>query len=84
MAKNAKLVIISSGLAGSGKSVLCEKLAEYFKINYTPTSGILRKVLERELKKQHIEVTKNTGFWESEEAKKFMKDRLKEIGRAHV
>ncbi|MFA5931484.1 MAG: cytidylate kinase family protein [archaeon] len=78
MQEKKKLVIIISGLAGAGKSVLCEKIAEHFKIKYTPTSGVLRSVLEMELKKQKVPVEKNTGFWESPEGKKFLADRLKD------
>ncbi len=76
MAKREKLVVLINGLAGTGKSVLCERIAKHFKIKYYPTSGILRSIMEKELKKQKVPIKKNTGFWESTEAKKFMQERL--------
>ncbi len=76
MAKS-KLVVLVCGTAGSGKSVLCEKIAAHFGLEYVPTSGVLRKLIEKELKKQNIDAAKNTGFWESAEGKQFMAERTK-------
>ena len=78
MPKEKKLVILISGLAGSGKSVLCEKIAQHFKLKYYPTSGVLRSIMKREVSKQNVAVTKNTGFWESPQGKEFMAERLKD------
>lgn len=73
--KNKKIVVIVCGVAGSGKSVLCEKIAEHFGLEYVPTSGVLQKIIERELAKRDIDVSKNTGFWESTEGKRFIAER---------
>lgn len=76
MAKGKKnIVVLVSGRAGTGKSVLCEKLAAHFGVKYVPTSGLLRQLIEKELKKKKILVSKNTGFWESGEGKRFLKER---------
>jgi cytidylate kinase len=76
--KKKDLVVIINGPAGTGKSVLCEKIAKYFKIKYYPTSGALKAVMAEELEKQKINVEKNTGFWESKKGKKFLAKRLKD------
>ena len=73
--KEKNIAVIVSGVAGSGKSVLCEKIASYFKLEYVPTSGFLRKIIEEELSKKNIDAVKNTGFWESAEGKRFMAER---------
>lgn len=74
-AKTRNIVVIVCGVAGSGKSVLCEKIAAHFGLKYVPTSGVLRKLIEKELEKKNIDVSKNTGFWESQEGKRFMAER---------
>lgn len=76
MEKN-NLVVLVCGVAGTGKSVLCEKLTKHFKLKYVPTSGLLRTLMEKELKKQNVAVAKNIGFWESDAGKQFMAERAK-------
>lgn len=78
MTSKKKIVILVNGLVGAGKSVLCEKISEHYKLKYYPTSGVLRNLMEKELKQKHVDITKNTGFWESEEGKKFLSTRLKD------
>ncbi len=77
MVSKKDIVVLVNGLSATGKSVLCEKIANYFGLKYFPTSGILHALIEKELKKQKIAVKKNTGFWESEEGKIFFSERLR-------
>jgi len=73
------MIIIASGLSGTGKSVLCEKLARYFRLRYVPASGIYKKVREEKLSEMHIgQLKKNVGWWESAEGQRFMEKRLKD------
>lgn len=70
-------VIIVSGFAGSGKSTLAEKLAIEFNLPCVHASDILRQLARK--KAEEIDTTKTTagsGWWESEEAKEYMKKRM--------
>ncbi len=72
------MIVIVSGLPGSGKSTLVEKLAEEFNLKKVFASGILRQLRER--KAVDFERTeKGEGFWESKEGKVFTRKRLEEL-----
>jgi len=72
------VIVIVSGLPGSGKSTLVEKLAEEFNLKKVFASGILRQLRER--KAVDFERTeKGEGFWESKEGKVFTRKRLEEL-----
>ncbi|MEM4598926.1 MAG: cytidylate kinase family protein [Candidatus Diapherotrites archaeon] len=71
-----KLFILISGTPGSGKSTLTERLAEEFKLKKVFASGIMKQIKEEEA----IDIekaSKGTGFWESDEGKKLVKERQK-------
>ena len=73
--EKSDLVIFVCGVAGGGKSVLCERLAQHYGIEYVPTSGVLRSLIAQGLQGTALAATKNKGFWESEEGKQFMRQR---------
>ncbi|PIN98307.1 MAG: hypothetical protein COT90_04880 [Candidatus Diapherotrites archaeon CG10_big_fil_rev_8_21_14_0_10_31_34] len=72
-------VVIVSGLSGSGKSNLVEFIAEEFNLKCIHTSSLLKQLLERQ-KEEFLDETgeKNSGWWESEEAKQSFEKRLNE------
>ncbi len=70
-------IIIVSGFAGSGKSTLAKKLAAAFDLKCVHASDLLKQLMEK--KAEEINVNKTTegrGWWETEEAKEFMKKRM--------
>ncbi len=74
-----KMVILVNGLSGTGKSVLCERLAEEYGLEYYPTSSLLRQLKEKEFSEVNkADLSKNDGWWESEEGKKFIEEREKD------
>lgn len=73
-----KRVIIVAGFAGSGKSTLAEELAKKFGLKCVHASGILRELLEKDIGEISGGKGKNTGWWESEEGRKFLGKRLKD------
>ncbi|MFH1256478.1 MAG: cytidylate kinase family protein [Candidatus Diapherotrites archaeon] len=74
-----KMVLLIAGLSGTGKSNLCERLAEKFRLHYYPTSSLLKQLREKEFKKiRRKELGKNLGWFESTEGKKFLDERLRD------
>ena len=72
-------VVIVSGLSGSGKSNLVEFISEKFNLKCVHTSSLLKSLLE-EKREEFLDEKgeKNTGWWESVEAKKAFEKRLNE------
>jgi len=72
------VIVIVSGLPGSGKSTLVERLAEEFNLKKVFASGLLRQL--RESQRANFErAGKGSGFWESGEGRAFTKKRLEEL-----
>ena len=71
-------VIIISGFAGSGKSTLAEKLAERFGMECVHASGILRELLEKDVDEISEGKGKNVGWWESDEGRKLLAQRMED------
>ncbi|MEM0360201.1 MAG: AAA family ATPase [Candidatus Diapherotrites archaeon] len=72
------MIVIVSGLPGSGKSTLVEKIAREFNLKPVFASGILKQIRERE-RVDFESAEKGAGFWESLEGKNFTKQREKEL-----
>jgi len=72
------MIVIVSGLPGSGKSTLVEQIAGEFKLKAVFASGILRQLRES-AKADFKAANKGTGFWETEEGEAFTQKRLKEL-----
>jgi len=70
-------VVIVSGLSGSGKSNLVEFISEKFNLKCVHTSSLLKNLME-EKREEFLDEKgeKNTGWWESQEAKKAFEKRL--------
>ena len=75
MSKRKKLVILICGKSGCGKSTIAELIAKEFKLKCVHTSGLLRQLKEGKFRPEKTEM--NIGFYESEEGKKLMKERLR-------
>lgn len=73
--KKKKIVILISGLSGSGKSVVSQKVAKKLKLKMVHTSGVLRQLLTTG-KFDFKNAKMNKGFWESKKGKTFNKLRL--------
>lgn len=72
------MIVIVSGLPGSGKSTLVERIGQEFELKTVFASGILKQL--REEKKIKPEKTKkSTGFWESKEGREFTERREREL-----
>lgn len=72
-----KIAIIVSGFAGSGKSTLAENLARHFGLKCVHASDVLKQMLEKDIESIDLGKTAGgTGWWESEDGKKFMKQRI--------
>ncbi len=72
-----KIVIIVCGFAGSGKSTLAENLAKHFGLKCVHASDVLKQLMENDIESIDLGKTKpGMGWWESEEGKKFMKQRI--------
>jgi len=72
------MIVIVSGLPGSGKSTLVESIAEEFNLKKIFASGILKQLKEKETANAQS-AEKGAGFWESKEGKEFTKKRLQEL-----
>lgn len=73
------MIIIVSGLPGSGKSVLVEKLAKQYKLKKIFASDILKQLQGNKDKKVDTKHTeKSSGWWETDEGQKFNMERLKD------
>lgn len=73
-----KMIIIVSGLPGSGKSTLVEKIAKEFNLKAVFASGILKQIME----KTHTDfesAEKGSGYWESRRGKALTQKREKEL-----
>jgi len=71
------MIVVVSGLPGSGKSTLVESIAEEFGLKKVFASGILKQLKEKETANA-LKAEKGAGFWESNEGKEFTKKRLLE------
>ncbi|MFH1225635.1 MAG: cytidylate kinase family protein [Candidatus Diapherotrites archaeon] len=78
MEKKALLVIVA-GFAGSGKSTLADKLAKALKAKCVHASGVLKEMRKKKAAKIDLHACRhNTGWWESEEGKAYMRRRLED------
>jgi len=68
------LVICISGMAGSGKSTVAKRLAEYYGLKYY-SGGDALKAVAAELGYN----TRGEGWWETAEGIKFLKKRLEDL-----
>jgi len=74
------MIVIVSGLPGSGKSTLVEKLAGHFSLKPVFASDILAQLRGKEAGAIDTENTKKgSGFWESEEGRKYVEEREKNL-----
>ncbi len=74
------MIVIVSGPPGSGKSTLVERLAEKYSLTPIFASDILAQLREKHADEIDARGTeKSNGFWESEEGKKFVEQRLKNL-----
>lgn len=71
-----KMLILISGSPGAGKSTLTERLAKEFGLKRIFASGIMKQIKENE-RLDLEKAEKGTGFWESEEGQKLVKERQK-------
>ncbi|MEM4256746.1 MAG: cytidylate kinase family protein [Candidatus Diapherotrites archaeon] len=70
------MLIIISGFAGSGKSSLADSLGKKLGLKVIHASAILKEMKEKgEKALEKTQVKKVKDWWESEEAKEFMKQR---------
>ena len=65
------LVICISGMTGSGKSTVAKKIAEKYGFDYFSGGNALRVLAQEEGYKSEV-----TGWWESAEGLKFLKQRM--------
>jgi cytidylate kinase len=78
--KEKKRLVIVSGLPGSGKSTLVERLAKKFSLSPVFASSILKALREKSPQKiSHKQTEKGAGFWESREGKKFTRERIQKL-----
>lgn len=72
-------VIIISGVAGSGKSTLCDNLARSLGWKAVHASGIYRQIQAHQKKLDAFKAKQGKGYWESNEALKYYDKRLKDL-----
>ena len=73
------MLIIVSGFAGSGKSTLTEALAAHFGLDFVHASDLLKKLQKQGASGLDTSRTKaGSGFWESDEGKKYLHERQKD------
>lgn len=72
------MIVIVSGLPGSGKTSIVKAIQKRFKLKTVYASVILKELMEKELKeKTSISVEK--GFWETKKGRNFALKRLKNL-----
>ncbi len=72
-------VVIVSGLSGSGKSNLVDKIAEEFNLKCIHTSALLKEIIENN--NTHLTEENNIGnkgLWESSKGRKLIEKRLEQ------
>jgi len=69
-----KLVICICGMAGSGKSTVAKRLAKHYRLRYCSGGDALKAVAAD----MGYETT-GTGWWETEEAMRFLEKRLADL-----
>ena len=72
------MIVVVSGLPGSGKSTLVEQIAAEFSLKPVFASGILKQIRES-AEADFKAADKGSGFWETGEGKAFTEKRLKEL-----
>ncbi|MBU0636319.1 AAA family ATPase [Candidatus Micrarchaeota archaeon] len=73
-------VIIISGIAGSGKSTLAESISKELGWKCVHASDILRQLKHKKMEEIDPYKTKQgKGYWESEEAMQYCRDRLQNL-----
>ncbi|MBU1939301.1 hypothetical protein KKH30_00900, partial [Candidatus Micrarchaeota archaeon] len=80
MAENQKhILVIVAGFAGSGKSTLADKLAQEIGAKCIHASGLLKELQQKKFSEINPHACEhNSGWWESNEGKKYMSQRLKD------
>ena len=79
IAMNEKKLVLISGFAGSGKSSLADSLGKALDLKVIHASSILREMATNGVKAlDNASPQKLHDWWESEEAKEFMKRRIKD------
>jgi cytidylate kinase len=73
-AKEKKIVICISGMAGTGKSTLAKKLAQKYKLKYYSGGDALKALAAEEGYN-----SSNNGWWESPEGLRFLEKREKNL-----
>ena len=70
-AHNKKTIICISGMAGTGKSTLSQKLADKYHLRYYSGGDVLKELAKHEGYEVSIH-----GWWESSEGLKFLNERV--------
>lgn len=74
------MIVIVTGMPGSGKSTLVELLASEFKLKAVYASDILKQLKEKGITDVNAEQTKkSSGWWESREAGDYAEQRKKDF-----
>ncbi len=73
-AKEKKIVVCISGMAGTGKSTLAKKLAQKYKLKYYSGGDALKALAAEEGYN-----SSNNGWWESPEGLRFLEKREKNL-----
>jgi cytidylate kinase len=69
--ENKKVVICVSGMTGSGKSTVAKRLADKYGLSYFSGGNALRELAKEEGYNSDV-----TGWWETDEGLKFLKQRM--------
>lgn len=72
-------VIIIGGVAGSGKSTLCDKLAKALGWKAVHASGIFHQIQGNQKKLDAYKTKEGKGYWESAAAMKYYDKRLRDF-----
>lgn len=77
--KAKKPVVLVCGMPGSGKSTVAEFIAKKFGLKCVHTSGILRELMQKGIKKINpFGMKMNLGWWESKAGIEYLKKRQKD------